>query len=52
MLLSKIDNHVHLKKSQSLMRIIANAHSALNRTARMENNGWSVLVVAGYMNCA
>ena len=48
---SKIDNHVHLKKSQPLMQIIVNAHSALNRTARMEKNGWSVLVVAGYMNC-
>ena len=47
-----MDNHVHLKKSQLLMQIIVNAHSALNRSARMEKNGWSVLVVTGYMNCA
>ena len=52
LLLSKMDNHVHLKKSQPLMQIIVNAHSALNHTARMEKNGRSVLAVAGYMNCA
>ena len=30
LLLSKMDNHVHLKKSQPLMQIIVNAHSALS----------------------